>query len=340
MGQIEGLRNWEDVKVLLTGNEPLPHARPSLLVGNGASIAVSDRFGYSALRDEATLTDLAERLFETVGTSDFELVLHRLGTSLMVNRVCGLDTVIINEVYEQIKTALIAAVRAIHLPGQEYNPNEDLGDEFKSYSAIYSTNYDLLIYWAMLRTNCHEDDAVVDLFRGRHFDRDQDYGNESTRLMYLHGALHLYENSQGVCWKRRNHDLSILEQLEVGGIARVHFVSEGESQVKMAKIRASDYLSYCYEQLRKDSGNIVVFGHSLNSVADEHILSAILRHPDRIFAISLYVEGLNHQEINDAMNHYRAKFRGVDAARIVFFDSTTHPLGVPGQDNPFSSLLD
>tara|TARA_R110002111_G_scaffold261268_1_gene333906 strand:+ start:3676 stop:4698 length:1023 start_codon:yes stop_codon:yes gene_type:complete len=340
MGQIEGLLSWDAVKELLTGNEPAPHERPSLLVGNGASIAVSDRFGYSTLRNEATLTDLAAQLFETVGTSDFELVLHRLGTGLMINRVCGLDTQVINEAYEQIKAALIAAVREVHLPRNNYHPNGDLGDEFKSYCAIYSTNYDLLLYWAMLNAECHVDNAVVDLFKGRRFDRDQEYNNDSTRLMYLHGALHLFIDSQSVCRKRRNLDLSILDQLNEDGIARVHFVSEGTWQAKWAKILSSDYLRYCHEQLRRDSGNIVVFGHSLNPETDQHILNALLRHPNRFFAVSLYIEGLNNQDIHDTMNQYRVKLRGVDAERILFFDSSTHPLGVPGQDNPFACIAE
>ena len=338
MGQIEGLLNWEAVKELLRRDTP-PHERPSLLVGNGASIAVSNRFGYSALRDEATLTDLAAQLFETVGTSDFELVLHRLGISLKINESCGLETEVIEHVYEQIKAALIAAVHTVHLPHNVYYPNNELGDEFQSYSSIYSTNYDLLLYWAMLDTDCHVDNAVVDLFNGLYFDRDRDNDTDSTRLMYLHGALHLFLDDNKVCRKRTGRDLSILNQLDVDGIARVHFVSEGTWQAKRARIRSSDYLRYCYEQLREDSGNIVIFGHSLNPDTDQHILNALLRHPNRVFAVSLHAEGLNNQDIQDSMNQYRAKFQGVDTTRIVFFDSTTHPLGVPGQDCPFGPYL-
>tara|TARA_R110002072_G_scaffold286175_2_gene451197 strand:+ start:5983 stop:7014 length:1032 start_codon:yes stop_codon:yes gene_type:complete len=337
MGQIEGLLAWNQVKEILDGRHTPPE-RPSLLVGNGASIAVSQSFRYEKLREHAELDEIATQLFEEVGTSDFELVLNRLGTSLMVNDVFGIESDDIRDAYAQIKSALIAAVHTVHIRGNEYYPNNALDEEFTSYARIYSTNYDMLLYWAMLQLNSHRNENVVDLFRGRHFDRDHQFENHSTRLMYLHGALHLFENREKICFKRTGNGLSILDQLDDNGIARVHFVSEGNWIQKMAKIRSSDYLSYCYEQLEEDHRDIVIFGHSLNADSDQHILNALLKHPERIFAVSLHTDGRRAVEINDSMNEFRTKLSGLEANQIIFYDSSTHPLGAPGQNTPFGLL--
>ncbi|MCA9276858.1 MAG: DUF4917 family protein [Phycisphaerales bacterium] len=340
MGRLGGLLEWEMVKETLFQDDGVGRGKPSILIGNGASVAVSDTFRYEALKDRADFSAVAQKLFDEIGTSDFELVLNRLGTAIQVNELHGLDGTAITGTYEEIRESLVDAVREVHIRNDSYCPETALGDELPSYSTIYSTNYDLLLYWAIMKLDCIRDQKIIDMFQGMQFDRAREFSDESTRLMYLHGALHLFLNSQGICCKRRTHDLSLLEQLDVNGVARVHFVSEGTSARKMAKIRSSDYLSYCYEHLQNDKNDIVIYGHSLSVDSDKHILDALLRHPERMFAVAIHTGGKEEADVLTEKRGFLAKLGGVDEERVVFFDSSTHPLGFPGQDTPFDAHIE
>jgi len=65
-----------------------------------------------------------------------------------------------------------------------------LKDALLSYMFVYTTNYDLLMYWAIQR----DIDRFNDMFRLRNgeliFVPDSEL-QERTCLLYLHGALHL-----------------------------------------------------------------------------------------------------------------------------------------------------
>lgn len=72
------------------------HQRGTLLLGNGASIAVSPTFGYGSLlshaRGAGTLKEDVQRLFDFFGTSDFELVLRIVWQTSNVNRSLQIPT--------------------------------------------------------------------------------------------------------------------------------------------------------------------------------------------------------------------------------------------------------
>ena len=107
----------------------------------------------------------------------------------------------------------------------------------------------------------------------------------------------------------------------------------------MAKIRSSDYLSHCYEHLCNDISDMVIFGQSLQRFSDQHILDALLKHKDRTFAIAIHAAGKEEDEILAEKREFLAKFGAVDEQRVMFFDSSTHPLGYPGQDSPFRAFF-
>ena len=79
--------NWNDIAGEFRG--------AGLILGNGASIAVSDNFNYPSIfdkaREEGYINDSLERIFNDLHTKDFESVLRELWHSKGINRVFNLD---------------------------------------------------------------------------------------------------------------------------------------------------------------------------------------------------------------------------------------------------------
>lgn len=69
------LMNWDKIADL---------GWPTLLLGNGLSINVSDRFNYDALFDKAKLTPAAEAVFDDLDTENFEVVLEAVHHATVV----------------------------------------------------------------------------------------------------------------------------------------------------------------------------------------------------------------------------------------------------------------
>ena len=81
------IKLWEDIKEDFEAG--------SLILGNGASMAVSEKFGYGLLFDEAKkldhLTKLVQKVFKSFDVEDFELVLRRLWQAKLVNKALKIE---------------------------------------------------------------------------------------------------------------------------------------------------------------------------------------------------------------------------------------------------------
>jgi hypothetical protein len=116
------------------------------------SVNVCPAFAYASLFDYArdgglTAQDLA--LFDD--TENFERVLSDLNTAIRVNETLDQSTDATYERYRSIQRALGHAVRAVHLMPRQV-PTATLKairEEMLRYEWIFSTSYDLLLYWAM-----------------------------------------------------------------------------------------------------------------------------------------------------------------------------------------------
>lgn len=68
----------------------------TLILGNGASIAVNSSFSYTNLFEKACndsiLNQISKDLFRTLTTTDFELVMNKLRQAYIINKVLQLDT--------------------------------------------------------------------------------------------------------------------------------------------------------------------------------------------------------------------------------------------------------
>lgn len=326
------LDDWETVR----GDA----AFSGLLVGNGASRAVWDDFGYESLFENARtveekpLSASELSVFEAMQTRSFEQVLGALKTTSRVNKALAVSSAAPRNRYYAIKEALINTVHAAHIPWRlvQASTLATLNRELGRYRTVFTTNYDLLSYWAVQ----HNPQTLTDLFFGpeHSFDLSQ-VTTDKPRLLYLHGGLHLVRNQDGTARKLTSTEGTLLGSFAINNTLRTLddvplFVNEGRSQDKLQTIRRSDYLSYCYDQLLHHGDNLCLFGHALGE-QDAHIVHALRQARPQMMAISIYPRSkafIEHQK-----RHYTRLFEGTGTT-LRFFDAKSHPLGDPALSVP------
>lgn len=346
--------------------------RGGILIGNGFSCAVWDKFGYLSLFERASsdqsiqhpLSPEDKCCFDVMNTKVFERVLSNLANAHKINGALGCSNPVAIERYNHIKNALGEVVRSVHVPWNIV-PDDVLAkirEELRSYKFVYSTNYDLLIYWSVLHGNKSKND-FVDFFWSRFnglsctfsVTNTSVFNEDSTRLFYLHGALHLHRDEcTGRTYKLVNREVGNL--LDIQEIPL--FVSEASSEDKLRAIGNSNYLSFAYSQFTEHQGPLVVFGHSLDDM-DEHLREAIRnmaknhqpnkfthREPLEI-AISVYRGNKSPEALLAQKANLREKLcnglRDYQKPNLIFFDAQTHPLGssdikIESEDTRFSIL--
>jgi len=306
----------------------------AILIGNGASRAISATFAYRSLYDMACSRSVAHpivsperEVFDTLDTRNFEQVLAALSNAIMIDGVYNLDSHDISTSYERIRTSLVEAVHAVHIPFAQIPPEtlHSIREALLDYTFVYSTNYDLLIYWAIMQDPTHFKDYF---FSGSLFDAGNvEVWDKSTRFMFLHGALHLYRTRAGGTYKRAAGAFgNLLDDFgtpipEFDGATPL-FITEGDSRDKLRSIYTSDYLAFSYGQFMHNSGPLVIFGQSLEPQFDQHLISAIRGSRNRTLGIGIHAASTGSVAAKKA--EWFTKFYNFD---LQFFDATTHPLG-------------
>lgn len=307
-------------------------AKAALLCGNGLSVNVWPAFAYESLFDYACDDGLtAEDLALFGGTKNFERVLSDLNTAIRVDETLGVRADRIYERYRSIQRGLGRAVRAVHLVRSRV-PEATLQQvraELLHYEWIFSTSYDLLLYWAMGCGGSFK--PFVDHFRGSRLEfnpKRADVYVDQVPVYFLHGALHLVVGGSGVTWKLRSGEMrTVLDQfgepIDGDPHARPLLVTEGTARDKLRAIEGNAYLAHSLQTLRSAALPLVIFGSSL-SAQDGHLLDALNEHPRRAIAVSLLPAGKR------AIAAMQADvFTRLETEELYFFDATTHPLGRP-----------
>ena len=327
------LLRWEEIK-----NEDWS----GILIGNGSSIAIWDKFKYSSIFTTACSHQIAnplnrydKRIFNEFSTENFELVLSSLSTAKKINRIFKIRVGKIINRYNSIKQSLIQSIKAVHIPW-ENTPSTALDvirTELLKYKFVFSTNYDLLIYWSIMHKGGK---GFKDLFYEEDFSVNEakKFFGRSTRVLYLHGGLHLYEEPTGHSLKRRAEPFNNLLDLfgtPFGNNATPLIITEGSSEDKLTSINQSEYLSYAFSEFKNHNNSLIIFGHSLSD-HDEHITSAIKEWGNKKIAVSIMPRATN--QIARSKARYIQK---LGITRVEFFDATTFPLGLKTlkvPDNP------
>lgn len=304
----------------------------SLLIGNGFSINIWEKFGYGTLYDlakngdvDSPLSDKEVALFDHLGSSNFEDVLRILYHAKIVDEQLGNpQEADINDLYVNTKNALASAVNYAHIPPNNISATE-INNQLRPYKNVFSTNYDLIPYWSIMDSDtCRFKDYFWG--DGSCFDiSNTDVPANRTKIHYLHGAIHLVELSNGKTKKltanglERLSDLFDLDHPEQFPL----FISEGSSEWKLSRIKRNDYLRFCYEKLGKINGGLVVLGHSLHKDYDQHIIDTINDSDTSRVAIGVWPL----QSKEDVVSFKARLTQDLGTKELYFFNSETHPLG-------------
>lgn len=313
---------WSDIETL---------GWKTLLLGNGFSIGISGKFRYDSLLSQVDALGIAmyphaRSLFsETkIGTSNFEEVLKVIYHAYLVN-FYNLEA--IKQLYFNVQKSLIEAVQSSHVSYSEV-PVTRIANILGAYEEVYTTNYDLIPYWSMVDVSFS---GFCDFFWhvGCEFNlANAEVWGGKTPIYYLHGAVHLKSSPDGTVYKVTMGGSNTLSDV-IGspGMGNTPlFISEGNSDIKLRKIRSNYYLNFCYESFLKCKNNIVIFGHGLDREYDEHILKALKASPLKKIAISVY-SGLRVEDKLSFASYIVAYFAGTDKD-LYFFESKTHPLSL------------
>jgi hypothetical protein len=309
--------------------EAVAEAHPwrNLLAGNGLSRQMWPSFAYGSLYERAcdakALTKKDRALFERFGTENFEVVLSALATSIATLDALGRGTDALQKRYASVQHALGRAVRDVHAPMSEVAEERRaaLRCALLEHRYVFTTSYDLLLYWSV----AVDFSGFADFFWGPDgtFDpaRTSVFPADPTRLLYLHGALHLTVDGDGVVAKRRRGGRSLLEQFDDPPPRRPLLVTEGSSDEKHRIIINNDYLDFALTRLRRQKPPLVVFGHALGP-QDQHLVDALNVQPQRPIAVGV-LPG-SREEVRARQGELRG---ALSASELYFYDATTHPLG-------------
>lgn len=305
-----------DVRAAMKRNAKRPF---SLLLGNGFSMSYAPTiFSYNALHGFIDKLDnrLLHALFRIVDTHDFERVMQQLETFAALGDVLGIDDTLkhrIEAASAELKRSLIDAIRALH-PEHVYTiPDakcaactEFLRPFLASGGSLFTTNYDLLLYWVLMRGSL----PSVDGF-GRDRENADEYvpqedlqyselrwgrNLEGQNVHYVHGALPLFDTGIEIV-KEEYAEHFLLEQISrrIEGGEYPVFVTAGNAIQKRTYIRHNPYLEHSYESLASLDGSLVTFGFNFGE-QDAHIVDALKRatkngqkSPPRLWSIYIGV---------------------------------------------------
>lgn len=292
------LETFDDVLASIKKN---PRRQFHLLLGNGFSVAYdAEIFSYNALHEFVkNLNDKdLSKILEVIETRNFEVIMQYLDNFAALVDAFGGDPNLkkrVEAASAKLKKSLLDAVKAMH-PEHVFKVPEDQSKACATFlqnflgttGSIYSTNYDLLLYWALMRNQelRHGDGCGRELENdtGEYIAPEDKEWSELTwgknrddqNVFYLHGALPFFDN--GVAVVKEEYDLynyllqNISARMEKGEYPI--FVTAGDGQQKLNHITHNQYLTYCYDNFCQAEGSLVTYGFSFGP-NDEHIIAAV-----------------------------------------------------------------
>lgn len=322
-----------------------------LLLGNGFSMAFDPNiFSYNALHGfiETVDNELLSKLFDIVKTKDFELIMQQLNTFATLLDAIGSDKKLkskLKKASADLKQALIDAVKTLHpeyvfsIPQEKSNSCANFLKTFLDTGGhIFTTNYDLLLYWVLMRNEILQ---AVDGF-GRYRENPDEFipedeieyselrwgkHKDDQVIHYVHGALPLFDTGVEIVKEVYDSQHYLLENISERMDRGEYpiFVTAGDGREKLTHIMHNKYLTYCYETLSNAEGSLVIFGFNFGEY-DEHIIEAIniaAKHRRKIFPklLSIYISVYSDHDKKHIEN-IAHKFM----CKVHIFDSKTAPV--------------
>lgn len=316
----------------------------TLILGNGASMAVSSSFSYTNLFGKACndsiLNQTSKNLFETLQTTDFELVMNKLRQAYIINEVLQLDTDnVALHTYDNIRQSLIKTIKEIHVQYADAIFQIDNIRKFlEKFKTVISLNYDLLIYWAIMASNVRKPYKMKDCFTN-HIDGNLGFeydieklrepyngGPDPTLVFYPHGNLILASNENNDELKIRiNNNTNLFDAIGEKWKQKYVplFVSEGSSEQKLKAIRRSTYLNFVYENVLSHlEPTVIIYGWKL-AEQEQHLIKKIFSNNkiSNVY-ISMYL-GSNPEPIDEQKRIASMLKRENRTMNIKFFDAAS-----------------
>lgn len=317
-----------------------------LLLGNGFSRACRDDiFAYGALFDRANFEGLspsARSAFEALDTTDFEVVMRALRQAAALASVYAHDAPELAKHLlrdaEGLRDLLATTIANSHpdRPGDITTAQYQACRRFLyHFQTVYTVNYDLLLYWALMQQELEPSIDFDDGFR-QPDDGPEDYvtwdvqKTGTQNIHYLHGALHIFDAGaevQKYTWC--NTQIALIDQirdaLDQGRFPI--FVAEGESTGKLDRIQHSGLLNRAYRSFAAISGALFIFGHSL-AENDDHIIRLIDRGKTSHLYVGLYgdpdsTENRRIVERAGQVTERRQEFRPRVPVQVEFYDAAS-----------------
>jgi hypothetical protein len=315
---------WSEVEYQFTGG--------SLLLGNGASRAVSEEFSYDSLFEEARardfLTEAVQEVFNSFGVNDFELILRRLWQAKLVNEALDLHCGELEDAYVNVREALIQTVRSIHVSYEEAEPHLINIYRFsKKFKTILSLNYDLILYWAAQLGNRTLGNWFKDCFWYGTFKNDWDglkgpyKAAGSTLYFYPHGNLVLkrvgFSGEEKIQSTDNENLLEAILTAWVESDLSPAFICEGTKQSKLESISSCNYFERVYfEVLPNIEDTLVIYGWAFGD-QDDHIIERLEKSNVRKVAVSIYGKDLT------LCGKVERKLMKLNLESLVFFDANS-----------------
>ena len=268
-----------------------------VLLGNGFSIGAHEQFRYGSLFEQArrSLPNRIEALFDRYGTTNFETILRQLDEGQWLAEHYRLypryNQPDMSEDYEILKEVLIEVVGAVHPDKRTEFPVDMLSvaaSFVKNFDSVFTTCYDLLLYWVMLQSS--EDGSIPfqDGFGWRPGDESDSVvflgqvRPEKIFVHFLHGALHLtthYGEVHKLTRRDSDFEYPIVEQIR-DALEEEQYplvVSEGSHVNKKERIESSSYLSWVFGRFERINDHLFTYGTAFAD-EDQHLRDAIVRN--------------------------------------------------------------
>ena len=203
------------------------------------------------------------------------------------------------------------------------------------FTTVLSLNYDLIVYWAMLKGNTDKGGRwFKDCWLHSEFEDNWRQlrvpcGTAGTTLVfYPHGNLILASHStDGEIKISARADANLLDQVIekwTNDDCIPMFVSEGDSKQKEGAIGRHGYLNTVYNDVMMDLGeSVAIYGWAV-SANDEHVLRRVCGPATRRIAISVYMGSFTDHEIDLHCQEIQLRVRKHNSqTEVLFFDASS-----------------
>jgi len=262
----------------------------NILVGNGFSIAQNSKFeNLSILDSSGILKDpILQKLYEYLRCHSVESLMFviELMTELCTSLQEPAKVQLLSELElkrNELAMKFLGTFKELH--PHDYTSVKEIIEPSRKlllpFQHIFTTNYDLLLYWVFQTLP-----DITDGFNsiGNEYVFTGMYGGAKRRLWFLHGGLHLFNQGRTKCTSDGQYLLSkIIEKMKQEGVLPM-LILGGTSETKQLQIKDSTYLNLAFQAFRTIQGFLVVLGSSFDR-NDAHVWSCIFNNSrlDSIF---------------------------------------------------------